>query len=72
MTSHAIQAIAFILLRDAGVDAVDACMALADGQAANQLARHAEDEATLRCFLEGMTTAVAVLKSGWLPEGWES
>lgn len=42
-TSEAIQAVAFIVLCDYyNVDAVDACSALQDSQAANQLARAAQ------------------------------
>jgi hypothetical protein len=93
ITSHAIQAIAFILLCDNGIDAVDACNALLDAQAANQLARAAEQESdALNATSEAMAArmrkpgdgdgdgvafalrfaAVELLKSGWLPDGWES
>lgn len=75
ITNHAVQAIAFIMLRDAGIHAVDACMALADGQAANQMARAAEDEANAMNAAvksSNRTSAIQLLKSGWIPDGWES
>lgn len=63
-TSEAIQAVAFIMLcDDAGVHPVDACMALQNGQAANQLARAAEAR------FKGK--ACYKLLSGWLPRGWK-
>jgi hypothetical protein len=87
ISSHAIQAIAFILLCQNGIDAVDACNALLDAQAANQLARAARNEAdAMNAAVDDITdrnrkpgdpwvpgtSAIQILKSGWLPDGWES
>lgn len=85
ITNHAVQAIAFILLCQNGFDDVDACMALADGKVARQMARAAEEEAAAinaanDIAAKGMpsnwvgyrTNAYRVLKSGWIPDGWQS
>lgn len=63
-TSEAIQAVAFIVLCDHyNVDAVDACSALQDSQAANQLARAAQTRFKKK--------AIDRLLDGWLPRGWK-
>lgn len=78
LTKDAIGAIAFILMTDAGIDAVDACNVLENAQAANQLARAVEDECDHRrrmSFIQSRGRAedfVEILKTGWLPEGWQS
>lgn len=86
LTKDALGAIALILMtRSGGIDAVDACRVIENAQAANQLARAAGDEANrLNDAAEAWsyrmpsgwvvprTNAFLLLKTGWLPEGWQS
>lgn len=78
ISSHAIQAIAFILLCDNGIDSDDAWAAVVNGHPASRLARAAENEISAlpitrrpgdEC-LSVSRLAIELLKNGWLPEGW--